>query len=201
VEQRSLYRIPRANDGLIALLSLVSVSFVSASFFMARSIQARAPAPSSAPALKAEIEPLSFFVGQWACEGEFVASKKLIASRIAVASDLDGSWLVFRWDDNAPNQFHALELWGFDKAAKHFTNFTHDNFGGVRLFTSPGWDHDTLIWTGDALTASAALNQRFAIERMPPKEFVISWQTRKPETDWATGDRLTCRPSEPSDHR
>jgi len=179
----SLYRIFPASVGSILLLAFLC--------------QAQAPAPPTGLALKSEIEPLSFFVGQWTCAGEFVASRKLISSRIAVAPDLDGYWLVFRWDDNAPNQFHALELWGFDKAAKHFTNFTHDNFGGVRLFNSPGWDGDTLIWTGDALTTPPTLNQRFVIERKPPKEFVISWQMRKPEADWATGDRLTCQRAKP----
>jgi hypothetical protein len=72
----------------------------------------------------------------------------------------------------------ALELWGFDKTAKHFTNFTHDNLGGVRLFDSPGWDGDTLIWTGDALTTPITFSQRFVIERKPNKHFIISWQVR-----------------------
>lgn len=62
---------------------------------------------------------------------------------------MDGSWIAFRWDELAPNPFHALELWGFDKTAKQFTDFIHSNFGGVRLF--------------------------------------------KPDADWTTGDRLTCR--------
>ena len=97
----------------------------------------------SASTLKTEIEPLAFFVGQWSCDGEFTASKKPISSHIAAAPDLDGAWLALRWDDNDPNVFHALELWGFDKTAKRFTNHTHDNFGGVRFFNSPGWDGDT----------------------------------------------------------
>jgi hypothetical protein len=105
-------------------------------------LNAQSQNPSSA--LKPELRPLSYSIGQWSCEGEFVAAKKPISSRISISSDLDGSWLAFRWDDNAPHVFHALELWGFDKAANRFTNFVPDNFGGVRLFNSPGEEGDTL---------------------------------------------------------
>lgn len=122
-----------------------------------------------------------------------MVSKKLIAAHIAIAADVDGSWLTFRWDDKAPNRFHALELWGFDKTANHFTNFVYDNLGGARLFQSAGWEGDTLTWTGNALTSPPAANERFVIERKSPKEFVISYDTRKPQADWATGDHLTCR--------
>jgi hypothetical protein len=80
----------------------------------------------------------------------------------------------------------------FDKAANRFTNFIHDNFGGVRLFNSSGWDGDTLTWTGDALANPPAATQRFVIESKSPKEFVISWEVRKPQADWVVGDRLTC---------
>ena len=149
------------------------------------------------PALKPELQPLAFFVGPWDCEGEFVASKKPIAAHISIAPDLDGSWLVFRWDDKAPNRFHAVEFWGYNKAAKHFSNFVYDNFGGARLFESKGWDADTLTWSGDMLPppsgAEAQLNQRFVLERKSPKEFVISYDTHKPQADWSTMDRLTCK--------
>jgi hypothetical protein len=188
VKQRNGFRISPVCKGLIA-----SLAFLFASLVAAPGIGAQSPAFDSSSGLKAELQPLSFFLGEWNCEGEFVASKKAIASHIAIAPDLEGSWLVFRWDDKEPNRFHALELWGFDKAANHFTNFIHDNFGGARLFNAPGWDGDTLIWTGNLLAAPPTLDERFVIERKSPKEFVISWDVRKPQTDWTTGDRLICR--------
>lgn len=152
---------------------------------------AQTPA-STAPVLKAELEPLAFFSGRWDCSGEFVASKKPIFARISVTADLDGSWIAFRWDDQAPNPFHALELWGYDKTARRFTNFIHDNFGGVRMFDSPGWDGNALVWTGDKLASPPALNQRFLFERKSPSEFVVSWQVLKSAGEWVIGDRLTC---------
>jgi hypothetical protein len=184
VKGTKTFRISHAWQGLA-----VTLAFLSASMTCGIGAQSSSTAP---PTLKAELQPLASFVGEWNCEGEFVASKTPIAAHIAIAPDLDGTWLTFRWDDKAPNRFHAFEVWGFDKTAKHFTNFIYDNFGGARLFQSSGWEGDTLTWTGNALASPPAANERFTIERKSPKEFVISYDTRKPQAEWATGDRLAC---------
>jgi hypothetical protein len=188
VKKTGSFRISRASAGLGAVLA-----FLSALILTSPATRAQSPASDSPVALKAELQPLSFFVGQWNCEGEFAASKKPIAAHIAITTDLDGSWLAFRWDDKAPNRFHALEMWGFDKTAKRFTNFIYDNFGGARLFNSAGWEADTLTWTGDMLATPPSLAERFVIERKSSKEFVISYDVRKSQTEWTSGDRLTCR--------
>lgn len=179
----------RTGTPSVALLPVISALFCIVA--IAPALNGQSQTPSSV--LKPELQPLSYFIGQWSCQGEFVATKKPISSRVSVSSDLDGSWLAFRWDDNAPNVFHALELWGFDKSANHFMNFIHDNFGGVRLFTAPGWGGETLTWTGNALP-HPSLGERFVIERNSPKQFVISWEVHKPQAQqWTVGDRLTCR--------
>jgi hypothetical protein len=172
---------------------LIALAVVPVSLLVSSGIRAQSSAADSSIALKAELQPLTFFVGQWNCKGEFIASKKTISAHIAVAADLDGSWLTVRWDDNAPNHFHAMELWGFDKTANHFTNFIYDNFSGVRLFHSRGWEGDTLTWTGNMLAATPSLDERFVIERKSATEFVIAYDVRKSQTDWLAADRLTCR--------
>ena len=149
-----------------------------------------APVP---PAAATALEPLSFFAGQWDCAGEFTASQKPIAAHVAAVADLEGAWLSFRWDDKAPGPFHALEMWGFDKTAKRFTNLIFDNFGGVRRFSSPGWEGSSLVWTLEAAGSPPAAEERFVFERQAGRQFVVSWQVRKPSADWKTGDRLTCR--------
>jgi hypothetical protein len=147
-------------------------------------------------ALKGELQPLSFFVGHWECDGEFIASKKPTAAHVDVTADLDGNWLMFRWDDKTPGKFHAVEFWGYNKGEKHFSNFIYDNYGGVRLFETKAIDGETLTWVGDMLPgatgAEAQINQRFVLERKTAKSFVISYDTRKPQADWVTMDRLTC---------
>jgi hypothetical protein len=157
-------------------------------------MSAQSQPPSSA--LKPELQPLSFFIGHWSCAGEFPASHKPISSRISISPDLDGSWLAFRWDDNPPNQFHALELWGFDKSEHHFTNSIYNNFGGVYLYNSAGWIGDQLTWGPRDLPPNSPIaREQYVIERKSTKEFVISWEiVRKsqPQQQWAVGDRLTC---------
>jgi hypothetical protein len=147
--------------------------------------------PSSV--LGPELQPFASFPGQWSCAGEFTASKKPIAARLVFSADLEGSWLALRWDDDAPNQFHALELWGFDRTAHQFSNSIYDSFGGVRTFESRGWAGDTLIWSRELPPNQPFVSERFVIERETPGEFVISWEVRKPRADWTTGDRLTCQ--------
>jgi Protein of unknown function (DUF1579) len=173
---------------VVALFALLVALFIAAP-----RMSSQTPTSTAAPVLKPDVQPLAFFLGEWNCEGEFIASKKPIAAHISTTLDLDGSWIAFRWTDQAPSNFHALELFGYDKSAKHFTNFIYDNFGGVRLFNSPGWEADTLTWTGNMLSASAAPSERFVIERKSTKEFVITWETRKVGADWNAGDRLTCK--------
>lgn len=180
---RKRFNVPVFRGLLALLVALVAV---------APKMNSQTPA-SAAPALKAEVQPLAYFLGAWDCEGEFIASKKPITAHISTTADLDGAWIAFRWSDQPPSPFHSLELFGYDRAAKHFSNFIYDNFGGVRLFNSPGWEADTLTWTGNVLSASGVLSERFVIERKSAKEFVITWETRKPQADWNAGDRLTCK--------
>jgi hypothetical protein len=142
---------------------------------------------------QAPLEPLAFFVGSWECAGEFTASKKPVAAHLGVSADLEGAWLSLRWDDRAPGQFHALELWGFDAAAKRFVNLIFDNFGGVRRFSSPGWGGSSLVWTAEA-ASGAVPGERFVFERKTDRQLTVTWQVRKLGADWTTGDQLTCRP-------
>jgi hypothetical protein len=175
---------------LLATISLLA-TFIAAAMLASA---AREPQPrQSQTSAAAAIQPLSFFAGQWNCDGHFTSNNQPISATISASLDLQDSWLSFRWDDKAPSQFHALEMWGFDKSSKQFRNFIYDNFGGVRMFTSGGWDAETWIWLGDALADSAHPNQRFVIARKSPKEFVITWQTHQPQGDWRTGDELACK--------
>jgi hypothetical protein len=185
----NIRNIPRRKRYKVAIFT-VSFAFLVIMLFVAPPMSSQT---AGSTALKPDIQPLAYFLGEWNCEGEFTASKKPIAAHISTAPDLDGSLIAFRWTDQPPSTFHALELFGYDKTAKHFTNFIHDNFGGVRLFNSPGWEADTFTWTGNMLSVSAAPNERFVIERKSAKEFVITWETRKPQADWKAGDQLTCK--------
>ncbi len=180
-----------ATGNRTALLECAAIFLFATSF--ASSVNAQAKQPS--PALKPELQSLSYFIGQWNCSGEFPASHKPISSRIVFFPDLDGSWLSFRWDDNPPGQFHALELWGFDKTEHSFTNSIYDNFGGMRIFHSSGWVGDELVWGPRDLPPNSPIaSERFVFDRKSAREFVVSWEVQRPNAQqWTVGDRLACR--------
>jgi hypothetical protein len=105
---------------------------------------------------------------------------------------LDGAWLEMQSDGVPPNRLHAIEFWGLDSQSRQFKNFIFDNFAGGRLFSSPGWPGDRLVWTGDELAAQPAIAQEFVFERKSAAGFVVIWQTRKQGGNWIVGDRLSC---------
>jgi len=142
--------------------------------------------------LKPELAGLSFFEGSWDCNGKFLKNDKKISSDMTFRPDLEGSWLMLRHDDRAPNQFHAVEFWGFDKPSDRFVAVVTDNFGSVRMFTSPGWQQDRLEWTGDLLTPDKKANQRFLFERKGAREFVMTFELSKEQSDWQPIDTLIC---------
>jgi hypothetical protein len=182
-----LHRLSRAE--FLSMLALLP-----ALLFVAPRAISQSPSSPAPGALRSELRPLSFFIGHWDCSGEFPASHKPISSRVVFSPELDGSWLTFRWDDNPPNRFHALELWGYDKFAHDFTNSIYNNFGGVYLYNSAGWIGDELTWgPRDLPPNSPIVSERYVIDRKSPKEFVISWEVRRTQApQWTVGDTLTC---------
>ena len=151
------------------------------------------PPLDSPTKLKKQIESFSTFQGKWSCEGVFTKSGKHIASQIAFAPDLEGSWLTVRHDDMPPDRFHALELWGYDSAAKNFIAFIYDNFGGVRRFTSTGLADNQLIWNGESTKADPHVTERFVFKLKDAGQFAVNYEVQRGSADWVIGDTLTCK--------
>ena len=105
------------------------------------------------------------------------------------APELNGAWLAHRHDDRPANPFHALDMWGYDRTLKQFVSMLHDSGGGVRMFTSPGWEGSKLVGTGDALYKSS---QRFIFERTNEHQFVMSYEVRSAAGAWMPVDTTTC---------
>jgi Protein of unknown function (DUF1579) len=148
-------------------------------------------AEQSESPLKLPISSLAYFQGAWSCSGHFFKVDRNIAADVTFRPDLNGSWLAVRHDDRPPNQFHAMELWGFDATAKHYVAVIADSGGGVRLFTSPGWTGDSFIWTGDGFPSRQNGAQRFTFEKKNPREFVMTYHVLQNE-EWKPVDTLAC---------
>lgn len=141
--------------------------------------------------LKPELSALSYFAGDWDCSGKFDSSGKSINAHQNFAPELGGAWMFFRHDDKPPFSYHALSEWGWDANGKQFVMTAQDNFGGVRLFHSSGWNLTQLQWDGDAIGATTAPAQRFTFERIDDHHFKVSYFTRKAD-NWSRVDASTC---------
>ena len=78
---------------------------------------------------------------------------------------------------------------GIRKTARQFVSFIHDSLGGVRLFTSPGWTDNRLLWTGDSLNESKT--EHFIFDRKSDSEFVKTYELKSADA-WKPVDANTC---------
>jgi hypothetical protein len=128
----------------------------------------------------------AYFTGHWHCTGAF-ASGKPIASSATFTPDLENHWLQYRHDDEAPNRYHALSLWGIDTHTNRLVSVIHDNFGGVRFFMSSGWDGQRVVFDNDAD------HSRFIYAVDSPTAFRMRYEvSRDSARTWTLGDSLRC---------
>jgi hypothetical protein len=146
------------------------------------------------PELKPELNSLAYFIGDWECSGKFDANGKSIGAHQRFSVDLDGGWITFHHDDNPPFNYHALSEWGWDKAQKKFVMTAQDSTGGVRVFYSPGWESNQLLWEGGALGTTSPAGERFSFERVDDRHFKVSYFFLKNGT-WTRVDASTCAKS------
>jgi hypothetical protein len=133
--------------------------------------------------------PFSFFVGRWHCSGKFASNAKAISANLAFESILDGKFMLFRHDDEPPFNCHAWSEWGWDATTRQFVSTIQDSTGGMRLFVSPGWDGQTLTWSGGNLPDSS--DQQFVFERLGDNNFRVSYFHKK-DASWLAVDSSSC---------
>jgi hypothetical protein len=111
--------------------------------------------PPSAPKLPEQLSMEKWFVGSWICEGTQHASPTgpavKFTDKFTFRMALEGSWLTYHIDQTqGPHRGkRTLIGWGtWDANAK--LHIRRDmNIGGSRVeVTTPGWNGDTLVFTG-----------------------------------------------------
>jgi hypothetical protein len=131
--------------------------------------------------------PFEYFSGHWDCAGHFVVNGAAIKSTIAFAWQESTQTLHVQHDDLAPNQYHAVEMWG--PAGKEFRNTIGDAYSGIRWLTSSGWDGDSLSWTRFDKNEPA---ERFTYTRKSSSQMTVQWFKAKPGGELVLGDLLEC---------
>jgi hypothetical protein len=156
------------------------------------------PGVTAPPAPAARVDtlvPLSYFVGDWQCAGQF-ANGRAIRSRESFDLALDGHWLRMRHEDEAPNRYRAVEWWKRDPSGPGYAVVVFDNGGGLRHYASAGWNGDTLVLEN---TASSGYIDRFSFRRLDNASYQLDYSHRGRNGAWQPGDSLRCtKPAPPT---
>ena len=110
-----------------------------------------------APKPAKEMEQLAAFDGTWTCTGNAPAGPlgpaHATRSTAKFHKDLGGMWLSGTIAESAskenPQAFEGMAHMTYDAAGKGFVLLWVDNMGAWSTETSPGWQGDTMVWTGE----------------------------------------------------
>lgn len=155
------------------------------------------PGIPPAPGADSDFQHLAdFYRGLWSCSGHF-ANGKPISSDESFETWADGRWLHEIHDDHPPFSYHAHSVWGVDSAAHILTLAIHDNFGGVRLFTSSTWDGPTITFDAQPILGHPPSTERFVFTRVSPQAFSFEYQVPSAAGGWKMGDHVVCARAHP----
>jgi len=167
----------------------------------------KAAAPASPPAPNAgppkpgpEIDHLKFFEGNWRCDGKVPAGpmgpEHGFKSTFKVKRDLDGFWYVAEYEQKKskenPVPIRARAYFGYDGGTKKYVLSVFDNVGGIVLETSPGWEGERMIASGEGTAMGQRVGFRETFTKKAEKE--MAWLGEmKMGKDWMVVGSDTCR--------
>ena len=136
--------------------------------------------PKPAP----EMSQLKYFAGSWKCLGDAPASPfgpaHKTQSTQTVKSDLDGFWYAFTLAEmkTASNAqpVKGMAHIGYDAKGKQFMMMWADNFGTWSTEMSPGWQGDTMVWTGDQMMMDEKATARDTFVKKSDSEFTHKYE-------------------------
>lgn len=133
---------------------------------------------------------INYFLGTWSGNGEFKNGKKISAD-LTFKLSLDSNWIIYEHNDNPPNRYKALFVWGIDALSGQFVAYTFDNFNGHKSFTSNGWvDGKLILTTHEYFPNKGLIFQHFIYEKLSDASFKMTYETSTDAITWKLGDYL-----------
>jgi len=139
----------------------------------------------AAPKPSPELETMKFLAGPWTCEtsvpaGAMGPGSPATKARTTIAFKKDLGGFFYRGDfemkaKTTPNMKGSVFI-GHQPAANLFTFSAVDSMGGVEFATSPGFQGDTIEFTGDAFMMGQKMKVRETITKAGPKEIVHKFE-------------------------
>jgi hypothetical protein len=162
---------------------------------VASSVVAQEP-PKPAP----ELANVKYFAGPWTCSGDAPASPFGPAHKtqtsMMLKPALDGFWYAgsvteMKTKSNTHPVKGMLHI-GYDPAAKQYVLLWLDNFGSWATETSPGWQGDTMVWTGDQTVMGEKATARDTFVKKSPSEYTHKFDLQM-KGQWSPIVEETCK--------
>ena len=138
-----------------------------------------------------EMANLKYFAGTWSCTGDSPAGPfgpaHKTQSTLTLKSDLDGFWYTGSMTEAKtaanPHPVKGMLHIGYDSAAKQYVQLWVDNFGSRATQTSPGWEGDSMTYTGDQQVMGETATAKDTLAKKGANEFTHKFElTMKGET-------------------
>ena len=165
----------------------------------ANTAAAAAPAPA-APKPAAELDQLKLFEGSWRCEGKQPAGpfgpEQEYKSSFKAKKDIDNFWIAIEYDQKK-SKTHQMPIkargfLGYDQTAKKYVSIGADNTGGWISESSPGWEADKLVFTGDGSMGGQKVSFRETYVKKNEKEMTWSGEMKMGK-DWVAVGTDSCK--------
>ncbi len=143
--------------------------------------------PKPAP----EMANLKYFAGTWSCNGDSPAGPfgpaHKTKSTLTLKSDLDGFWYAGTMTEmktaSNPHPVKGMLHIGYDAGAKQYVQLWVDNFGSHAAQMSPGWEGDTITYTGEQNVMGEKATAKDTLSKKNANEFVHKFElTMKGQT-------------------
>jgi hypothetical protein len=142
----------------VALLALSAIALtLGLGAFPVVSVASPDPAPTPVSIVKPDFSSMMFLTGTWNCTQMLRGKRRPDTSTTTVA--MDGMWMVTQ--DSAPpfDQYRSVTINAtgyvtYDSAIKQWVTLGVDSGGGYGMQSSPGWQGNTITWTGKGLDGS-----------------------------------------------
>lgn len=161
---------------------------------------AAATPPPPAPKPAAELDQLKMFEGTWRCDGKQAAGpmgpEQVYKSSFKGKKDVDSFWYAFEYAQKK-SKVHNMPITakgflGYDPASKKYVTMGVDNMGGSISESSPGWEGDKLVFSGDGQMGGQKISFRETYTKKSDKEMTWSGEMKMGK-DWINVGTDTCK--------
>jgi Protein of unknown function (DUF1579) len=148
-------------------------------------------AQQSPPKPASEMANLKYFAGNWSCSGDSPAGPfgpaHKTQSTLSLKLDLDGFWYDGMMTEmktaSNPHPVKGMLHLGYDAGEKRFVQVWIDNTGSRSVQMSPGWEGDSISFTGEQVIMGEKGTAKDTITKKGASQFTHKFElTMKGET-------------------